>query len=65
MSCKRDGAFASQAASERPMLATRIHHEPEEEVGEMAGNSETEERGEDQCARMNEALNAGRGIRRG
>ena len=64
MTCKRDGAYASQVANERPMLATRIHHEPPEESG-GGENVETEDRSTDQLARMNAVLNSGRGISRG
>jgi hypothetical protein len=54
-----DKTYASQIADERPMLATRIHcEEPLEE-------EETIHEGGSQVDRFHEALNSGRGIRRG
>lgn len=50
-----DKAYPSEIAAARPMLATRIQCADDPTDGE-----ETLHQGDDPCARMNEALNAGR-----
>lgn len=56
----RDYTKVSEVASDRPILATRIQSEVEDDT-----DSATMHRGDDPCARMNEALNSNRGGGRG
>lgn len=54
-----DKTYASQIADERPMLTTRIHCEESQE------EDDTTHEGGSQVDRFHEALNEGRGMRRG